>query len=221
MDQNTAWPVLACNIYTMYSVLIKTMGRTGSHRIAEHFRQAGLEFVQIHYDGCVDKQMSDAEPDPNTAQVILSHDVGYLPDKPERFWLILSTRSNRFDQYCSFRVAEATQQWCNYTHTTEPITVTDQDIAGCIHSYRTWDQQVIAQAEQHPWLNFTVIAREELAGLDNLFPLTKLNEERISTASPHDYTRIIRDYDTLNERYGDKYSLEEEREILFARRAQR
>ena len=97
----------------MNKILIKSVGRTGSHIISEYFKNCGYYYVQIHFDGEIDKDVSDNIDlqkiiESKEKLVVYSHDANYIPKNTEKFVLISSVRRNKFDQHCSFEVAKKT-----------------------------------------------------------------------------------------------------------------
>jgi len=198
----------------MDKILIKSVGRTGSHIISEYFKNCGYYYVQIHFDGEIDKDVSDNIDlqkiiESKEKLVVYSHDVNYIPKNTETFVLISSVRRNKFDQYCSFEVAQKTNQWTKYKKNVDKISIEkSKDINGFIYAYTQYQNTVLQQSRNYKWNDFKEIYYEDIINsidyLKKIFPLKLLYTNKVFEKSPYNYSNIIVDYENLNKLYGEK-----------------
>lgn len=191
----------------MYKFLIKSRGRTGCHIICEYFHCYGLPIFYKNSSGEFLKDIDETFND----LVIRSHDSSFIPDDPENYILILSSRKNKFDQYCSHKIAQRTKNYNGmppFDPTLNTISINIEDAKNNIREYREWDQKIREQANIFKWKKFIEVSYEDIKDSFNilfkLFPLEKKYQPTNNfdrKKSPYNFENYIYKYNKLNEKF--------------------
>lgn len=195
--------------------LIKGLGRTGSHIIAEWltvnqplYRTHVTEFYST----------SNSEWDPlyrSPGQMILHDHSTWLPPRAERsqWTLILSDRRNILDWACSQWISKTTKLYSHYS-TWKPNSryrVPEEFVAEFKDSVERWRENQRVWAEL-PWRQTLLIYREDLPStvrpprVDLLEPLRSVSNPltwKNSEATPWQYDQIVENYQDLARQFGE------------------
>lgn len=187
--------------------IIKSRGRTGSHIIAEYFGRHRFHLEFIDHEG----NFMSKNPLLNSKNLMIhSHDIYFVPQNPECYTLIHSTRQNKFNQYCSFLIARKTKNYSGMLPEIEfeKIKINEKQTKKEIESYVAWDDEVKNHTKKYTWKNVYEISYETIK--DNscqLFQLIPLQEQynedkqKYWGKSPYIFENHIENYEYWNYKF--------------------
>ena len=194
----------------MQKYLIKTAGRTGSHKILEYFHKHGFKIGWIRHDKS-SHSFSAGDIETADAIVIHCHNLNLIPPDHENWFLINSFRRNKLDQYCSNIVANYTNQWSKYDSVTcDELTLDLKDFEYHHKCYTYFQKAVQLQRNVFSWKGYAEIPYEYIES--DFSKLIKLNdvsedslkeEDSISEKSPWNYKKIFTNYDIAKKVYNN------------------
>lgn len=190
--------------------LIKSMGRTGSHIICEFLQRHGYDHCHIHFQGEFLDEISKKNFKKSKNLFVFCHCMNWLPDDPSQWNFIYSSRTNKFDQYCSFLIAHKTEQWTIYDKIKKikKIEIDEVKARQCIIESNKWDSTIRSQIKNYKWKFSTEIVYENLVNNYNkLFDILTVNgtyNKEVKSnwqKSPYIFKDTIKNYKQFNKKF--------------------
>lgn len=197
-----------------HNILIKTHGRSGSKTIVKFFKNSN-PYRSFDYWTLNNKQITDLDHDRINLLHDLREEIPFNNFKPQGTWdFILSTRKDKFDQICSLKILEHTNQDRVYDkiHQFEsPIVVSLEEIVEKYYKMCKIEQNWRKIGKTSLFRTFTEITYEELFS-NNSTSLEELSDkieytksysstDYIVSKSPYRKKELIKDYENLKKQF--------------------
>lgn len=175
----------------MFSAVVYTTGRTGSHLICMNLSS----YFQVPF---YSNQNSNI-----TSGVVHSHDPLWVPSSSD-FICILSKRKNIFNSIISNLVGRVSEEWTNYSNKSiDPVVIDELDFTHCYWFMRAYYNAI----DTSKFKKTIEIYQEDLLKdskyLFSLFDIDCATQYNLTEKSPYKYSDIVLNFLELKTMFGE------------------